>query len=47
MDDLFYLIDSENLHNFSDDNSLSDIEKLVPELGKLPPTAISWMEIVA
>ena len=48
INDLFYLINSENLHNFADDNTLSasvdNFEALIPKLEELAEIAISWMD---
>ena len=48
INDLFYLINSENLHNFADNNTLSasgdNFEALIPKLEELAEIAISWMD---
>ena len=48
INDLFYLINSENLHNFADFNTLSasgdNFEALIPKLEELAEIAISWMD---
>ena len=48
INDLFYLIHSENLHNFADDKTLSasgdNFEALIPKLEDLAEIAISWMD---
>ena len=45
---LFYLVDGENLHNFADDNILSDqadsIGEVVENLQSLSEVAIDWMD---
>ena len=47
MNDLFYFVDSENLLNFADDNTLSDhadsINELIDKLEQSSAKAIEWM----
>ena len=47
INDLFYFIDSENLHNFADDNTLSgradSVNELVDKLEQSLEKAIEWM----
>ena len=48
INDLFYFIEGSNLHNFADDNTLSDnancIEELIIKLEGLSDNAIDWMD---
>ena len=48
INDLFYFVDGESLHNFADDNTLSDqadsIGKLVEYLQYLSEVANNWMD---
>ena len=48
INDLFYFVDGENLHNFADDNTLSDqadsIGELVENLQYLSEVANDWMD---
>ena len=47
INNLFYFIDSENLHNFADDNTLSNhadsVNELVDKLEQSLAKAIEWM----
>ena len=48
INDLCYFVDGENLHNFADDNTLSDqadsIGELVENLQYLREAANDWMD---
>ena len=48
INDLFYFTEGSNLHNFADDNTLSDnaacIEKLIIKLEGLSDNAIDWID---
>ena len=48
INDLFYFIEGSNLHNFADDNTLSNnadcIEELIIKLEGLSDNAIDWMD---
>ena len=48
INDLFYFIESSNLHNFADDNTLSDnvdcVEELIIKLEGFSDNAIDWMD---
>ena len=48
INDLFYFIEGSNLHNFADDNTLSDnadcMEELIIKLEELSDNATDWMD---
>ena len=48
MNDLFYFVGEENLHNFTDDNTVSDnalsLNELIQELQTLTESTISWFD---
>ena len=48
INDLFHFVEGSNLHNFGDDNTLSDntdcIEELIIKLEGLSDNAVDWMD---
>ena len=48
INDIFYFVGEENLHNFADDNTVSDnalsLNELIQELQTLTESTISWID---
>ena len=48
INDLFYIINSSDLHNFADDNTISatasSVEDLVTDLERKACTALDWLD---